>query len=47
MIERIFEVEILTRTLPTTLPQIVCKIIIDFQVIDKNIKDPVEHFKVF
>ena len=43
--EKIFEGEMLDRTLPTTLFRIFCKIMLNFQVIIKSIEDPDEDFK--
>ena len=33
------------KTLPATLLQIFCKVILNYQVIVKNIKDPDDNFK--
>ena len=40
---KLFECEILLRTLPTTLIQIFCKIILNFQDIVKSILDPYDN----
>ena len=42
---KIFDGRMLFRTLPTTLFQIFCKIIVNFQAIAKSIKDPDENVK--
>ena len=43
---KIFEGEMLDRTLPTNYLQTFCKTILNFQVIIKSIKDPDEDFRV-
>ena len=42
--KKLFEGEMFIQSLPTTLLQIFGKIIPNFQVIDKSIKDPDENF---
>ena len=42
---KLFEREMLIRTLPTTILQIVCKILLYFQVSVKNIKDADDNLK--
>ena len=42
-VRKIFERRITFRTLPTTLFQIVCEIIFNFQIIVISIKDPNNH----
>ena len=42
---KIFEGEMLNRTQTTTLLEIFCKIILNFQNIVKSIKDPDDNFK--
>ena len=44
MVGKIFEVEILVRTLPITFLQTFCKIIFNSKVITKNISEPDENF---
>ena len=41
---KIFEGEMLIRTLSTTLFQLLCKIVLNFKVIDMNIKEPYNNF---
>ena len=45
IIRKIFEGAMLIRTLPTSLLQIFCEAILNFQVIVKSVKDPCDNFK--
>ena len=45
IVKKLFDGEMLIRTLPTTLLQIFCNIILNSKVIDENILDPDDNFE--